>query len=190
MAVTRSGAMTLFVSGYPQFMSLSIAVQPDPPRVVPELPHHAEAVLALVDRAFGPGRLAKSSERLREGNRKLDDCCFVALRGDAVVGSVRLWPVTVGGVPLVFLGPLAVEAGQRSEGLGQALVEAACAAAAAAGWRAVLLVGDAPYFARIGFSAGPAAQAIMPGPADQRRVLVKALVPGGDQGLVGPIAIA
>lgn len=190
MGASRYGVMTPFVSGCLQFMSLSIAAQSDPSRIVPELPHHAEAVLALVDRAFGPGRLAKSSERLREGNRKLDDCCFVALRGDTVIGSVRLWPVSVGGAPVAFLGPLAVEADQRSAGLGQVLVETACRAAAAAGWRAVLLVGDAPYFARIGFSAGPAAQAIMPGPADQRRVLVKALVPGGDEGLAGPIAIA
>lgn len=154
-----------------------------------ERPEHARAVEVLVDRAFGPGRFAKSSERLREGNRKLDDCSFVALHEGRVIGSVRLWPVTVGGKAVAFLGPLAVDATERSHGLGQALVEAACAAAAEAGWRAVLLVGDAPYFARVGFSAGPAAQAIMPGPADQRRVLVKALVEGGDVGLAGPIRI-
>ncbi len=106
-----------------------------------------------------------------------------------MIGSVRLWPVTVGGKAVAFLGPLAVDATERSHGLGQALVEAACAAAARAGWPAVLLVGDAPYFARVGFSAGPASQAVMPGPADQRRVLVKALVEGGDAGLVGPIRI-
>jgi predicted N-acetyltransferase YhbS len=169
----------------------SSAVAPSPllPSILVEQPEHARAVEVLVDRAFGPGRFAKSSERLREGNRKLDDCSFVALQDGRVIGSVRLWPVTVGGKAVAFLGPLAVDATERSHGLGQALVEAACAAAAQAGWRAVLLVGDAPYFARVGFSAAPAAQAIMPGPADQRRVLVKALVEGGDVGLVGSIRI-
>lgn len=169
--------------------SSSSSPQASHPVILVERPEHARAVEVLVDRAFGPGRFAKSSERLREGNRKLDDCSFVALNGDRVIGSVRLWPVTVGGQPLAFLGPLAVDADERSHGLGQALVEAACAAAAKAGWRAVLLVGDAPYFGRIGFQAAPAAQATMPGPADQRRVLVKALVEGGDQGLAGPIRI-
>jgi len=159
------------------------------PVVIVERLEHARAVEVLVDRAFGPGRFAKSSERLREGNHKLDDCSFVALHEGRVIGSVRLWPVTVGGVPVAFLGPLAVDAGERKHGLGQALVEAACAAAAQAGWRAVLLVGDAPYFSRIGFSAAPVSKAIMPGPADQRRVLVKALVEGGDAGLAGPIRI-
>lgn len=160
------------------------------PQILVERPEHARAVDVLIDRAFGPGRFAKSSERLREGNRKLDDCSFVALHEGRVIGSVRLWPVSVGGAPVAFLGPLAVDSAERSHGLGQALVEAACAAAAKAGWRAVLLVGDAPYFGRIGFAAEPAAQAVMPGPADQRRVLVKALVEGGDAGLAGPIRIA
>jgi predicted N-acetyltransferase YhbS len=174
-------------------MSSSPAIAPriaPPPSIQVERPEHARAVETLVDRAFGPGRFAKSSERLREGNRKLDDCSFVALDGDRVVGSVRLWPVTVGGRPAAFLGPLAVDAEQRSHGLGQALVEAACEAAAQAGWRAVLLVGDAPYFGRLGFSAAPVAQATMPGPADPRRVLAKPLVEGGDAGLAGPIRIA
>ena len=171
-------------------MSSSAVAPSSPyPSLLNELPEHARAVEVLVDRAFGPGRFAKSSERLREGNRKLDDCSFVALDEGRVIGSVRLWPVMVGDKPVAFLGPLAVDATARSHGLGQALVEAACAAAARAGWRAVLLVGDAPYFARIGFSAGPAARVTMPGPADQRRVLVKALVEGGDTGLVGPIRI-
>jgi predicted N-acetyltransferase YhbS len=181
--------MPPFVSGSFKSMPSSVLPQSVPPSILVEDPAHARAVEVLVDRAFGPGRLAKSSERLREGNRKLDDCSFVALVGSRVVGSVRLWPVSVGGRPVAFLGPLAVDADERSHGLGQALVEAACAAAAKAGWRAVLLVGDAPYFGRIGFSAAPASRAIMPGPADQRRVLVKALVEGGDADLAGPILI-
>lgn len=148
------------------------------------------AVTALIDRVFGPGRFAKVSERLREGNRLLGDCSFVALRGGQPVGCVRLWPVTIGGAPVAFLGPLAVDPDERSAGLGQTLVEAACEAARAAGWKAVLLVGDAPYFARAGFSADHARGVAMPGPVDQRRVLLKALVPGGHEGLSGLVAVA
>ena len=147
------------------------------------------AVTALIDRAFGPGRFAKVSERLREGNRLLADCSFVAMRGGEPVGCVRLWPVTIGGEKVAFLGPLAVDSDERSAGLGRALVEAACDAARTAGWKAVLLVGDAPYFARAGFSNIHTKGVEMPGPVDQRRVLLKALVEGGDQGLSGPVAV-
>jgi predicted N-acetyltransferase YhbS len=160
------------------------------PALVLETPAMETAVTALIDRVFGPGRFAKVSERLREGNRLLADCSFVAMRGGQPVGCVRLWPVTIGGAPVAFLGPLAVDPDERSAGLGQTLVEAACEAARAAGWKAVLLVGDAPYFTRAGFSAARTAGVAMPGPVDQRRVLLKALVEGGDEGLSGMVAVA
>ncbi len=148
------------------------------------------AVTALIDRVFGPGRFAKVSERLREGNRLLADCSFVAMRGGKPVGCVRMWPVTIGGETVAFLGPLAVDPDERSHGLGQTLVEAACEAARIAGWKAVLLVGDAPYFTRAGFSNAHTKGVEMPGPVDQRRVLLKALLPGGDEGLSGLVAVA
>jgi predicted N-acetyltransferase YhbS len=74
----------------------------------------------------------------------------------------------------VFLGPLAVAADVRKFGTGGALVQAACEAAQAAGFASVLLVGDEPYFSRFGFSAAPARAVRLPGPVDQRRVLVRA----------------
>jgi predicted N-acetyltransferase YhbS len=160
------------------------------PLLVLETPAMEIPVTALIDRVFGPGRFAKVSERLREGNRLLADCSFVAMRGGQPVGCVRMWPVTIGGAPVAFLGPLAVDPDERSAGLGQILVEAACEAAQAAGWKAVLLVGDAPYFNRAGFSAAHTAGVVMPGPVDQRRVLLKALAPGGDEGFSGLVAVA
>lgn len=160
------------------------------PVLVLETPAMETAVTALIDRVFGPGRFAKSSERLREGNHLLADCSYVAMREGRPVGCVRMWPVTIGGAPVAFLGPLAVDPDERSAGLGQSLVESACEAARAAGWKAVLLVGDGPYFTRAGFSAAHTAGVVMPGPVDQRRVLLKALAPGGDEGLSGPVAIA
>lgn len=151
----------------------------------PEGPHDAPLIAALIDRAFGPGRHAKAADRLRENNTLLPELSFTAWEGERLVGSVRLWPVTIGGTPVVFLGPIAVESDLRKHRIGQTLVERACEAAAKAGWRAVLLVGDAPYFERVGFSAAPARGVVMPGPVDQRRVLLKALRIGAADGLSG-----
>lgn len=153
----------------------------------PETPDDAPLADALIERAFGPGRHARAADRLREGNVQIAGLSYVALADGRLIGSVRLWPVTIGGRPAVFLGPIAVEAGRRGLGVGQALVEHACRAAAKAGWRAVLLVGDAPYFGRAGFAAAPAKAVVMPGPVDQRRVLLRPLVEGGAEGLAGSV---
>lgn len=140
-----------------------------------EQPADAAAVEALVDQAFGPGRFAKTAERLREGSTPIPGLCFVVREAGLVAGTVRLWPVEAAGVRLAFLGPIAVDAGRRSDGLGAALVERACAAAKAAGWAGVLLVGDEPYFGRFGFKRVKVA---LPGPVDPRRVLLRDLAGG------------
>ncbi len=155
----------------------------------PERPDDGPLIEALIDRAFGPGRHAKAADRLREGNTLIADLSMTAWEGDRLAGSVRMWPVRIGGEPVVFLGPIAVEAELRKHRIGQTLVERACEASARAGWRAVLLVGDAPYFGRVGFEAAPARDVRMPGPVDQRRVLLKALVEGGADGLAGLVTI-
>lgn len=136
-------------------------------RIEAETPADADGVEALVMAAFGPGRFAKTAERLREGSRPAAG--FVVREQDRVIGSVRLWPITVGETPALFLGPIAVEAGSRRYGLGADLVAACLAHAAEAGVDGVLLVGDRPYFERFGFK--PAPDAVPPGPVDRRRVL-------------------
>lgn len=154
-----------------------------------ERPQDAEAVEALLDRAFGPGRFVKASERVREFAEFRPDLSFCAWEGGEITGTVRLWRIAVGGrPPLAFLGPLAVEAGARRGGLGGELVERACRAAQEAGLAAVLLVGDEPYFSRFGFAAALAREITLPGPVDQRRVLLRELAPGGAEGLSGHVA--
>lgn len=153
------------------------------PLIRNEQPKDASEIAALVERAFGPGRYAKAAERLREGNTRRADLSFVAEADGRLTGSVRLWPVKVGGAPVVFLGPIAVDSDQRNGGLGQQLVERACAAAADAGFAAVLLVGDMSWFERMGFQIAHGVR--MPGPADPRRVLVKELIPGTAERLEG-----
>ncbi len=130
---------------------------------------------ALIARAFGPGRLAKTAERLRESNRPRIDLSFVAEQDGRLVGCVRLWPIQIGDERLVFLGPFAVDASQRSLGLGASLIHRACLAAANAGEQAVLLVGDLAYFSKLGFEAVDPARVSLPGPVDTRRVLIKPL---------------
>ncbi|MBV8593363.1 MAG: N-acetyltransferase [Caulobacteraceae bacterium] len=150
----------------------------------PEAPGDAAAVDALVLAAFGPGRRAKAAERLREGRRPEGGLSFVALDGDEIVGTVRLWRIAIGDAPALLLGPIAVAAARRDAGLGGALVEQACAAARARGEQTLLLVGDEPYFGRFGFRR--AEGVVMPGPVDRGRVLIHRL-DGAAADLAGPV---
>lgn len=136
-------------------------------RIEAEHPSDAASVEALVLAAFGPGRFAKSAERLRE--RAGLAAGFVAREGGRVIGSVRLWNVQVGESPALFLGPIAVDAAQRSAGLGADLVQACVDHARTSGASGVLLVGDAPYFGKFGFVAAPDVR--LAGPVDPRRLL-------------------
>ncbi len=158
----------------------------DVPAISPEEPADHAAVDALIEAAFGPGRLAKTAERLREGNHPAPGLSVVAREGGRIVGCARMWPVKIGETPAILLGPFAVDPSMRSRGLGQALVEAVCARAKAAGESLVILVGDAPYFAKLGFER-VSADVRLPGPVDMRRVLVLPLKAGASGGLKGPL---
>ncbi len=145
----------------------------------------APEIDALIERAFGPGRYAKTAERLREGNVLRADLSFVAVAAGMVVGAVRLWPVLVGQARGVFLGPIAVEGGWRKHGVGAALIETACAAVEAAGEGFILLVGDPPLFGPHGFEVVPKGRVILPGPVDTRRMLWRETRPAGLDGVSG-----
>jgi predicted N-acetyltransferase YhbS len=133
----------------------------------------------LLDAAFGPGRFAKSSERLREGRVPARGLAFAAFDGGDLVGTVRLWPVMAGNVTrCLLLGPLAVDERVRNRGVGAVLMWRALRAARARGYRAVLLVGDPAYYNRFGFSADHTATLRMPGPYDFDRLLACEFVPG------------
>jgi predicted N-acetyltransferase YhbS len=142
----------------------------------------------LILRAFGPGRFAKAAERLREGRAPLLGLSFVAWEDGQIVGCVRQWWVMIGEAPAILLGPFAVDPDFRNQGLGAALIERACEAAAEAGEAIIVLVGDLPYFGPLGFA--PAPRVTLPGPVDPRRVLVRALKSGTDSGLEGDVAAA
>jgi predicted N-acetyltransferase YhbS len=137
----------------------------------PLTPDDLIAIGRLDARAFGPGRFAKSAYRLREGVEPDWNLSFVARIGTLVVGANRITPIQCGGEPALLLGPLTVEPAFRSRGLGEALVMKSLDAARKAGHKLVLLVGDAPYYERVGFRPVPDRQLIMPGPVDPERLL-------------------
>ncbi|MFC5066737.1 GNAT family N-acetyltransferase [Flaviflagellibacter deserti] len=153
--------------------------------IMTEGPDAASSVEKLHERAFGPGRFARSAFRLREGVPHIDDLSFVARVGTFLVGSVRVSPIAIGGTPALLLGPLTVEPAFMNRGIGSALMDRALAAAEAAGHRLVLLVGDEPFYARSGFKRIAPGRVRMPGPVDPNRVLIRELVAGAFEGVSG-----
>ncbi|MEW6642602.1 MAG: N-acetyltransferase [Pseudomonadota bacterium] len=145
---------------------------------------------ALLDACFGPGRFARTCQRLRDGRLPAEGLAFSAVRGGKLVGTVRLWHVSAGGRPALMLGPLAVDSTCRDLGLGAALMRHALLAAAVRGHGAVLLLGDAPYYARFGFSPEKTAQLSLPGPFERDRLLGLELSSGALDGAAGLIAAA
>jgi len=143
-----------------------------------EAPRDAERVEALNAEGFGPGRFAKSAYRLREGVHPVAALSFVAVENEVLRGSVRFWPVRVGGHEELLLGPLAVQSDQRGRGIGIALMQAGIEAAQKGPWRAILLVGDEPYYTKVGFSRLPPGRVKFPGPVDQNRILGLSLKAG------------
>ncbi len=152
-----------------------------------EAPADAGARELLLDRAMGPDRFLKSSERLREGRLPASGLALVARDGDELVASVRLWNVAAGRRDALLLGPLAVAPDRQGEGLGSKLMRAALNRAAMLGHKAVILVGDADYYARFGFSTAPTRRLMMPGPVDRRRFQALEFVEGALQGAAGLI---
>lgn len=143
---------------------------------------------ALLDRCLGERRTAKSSERLREGRLPAAGLALTAERDGAVVATVRLWHVAAAGVPALLLGPLAVAPELQGEGLGKAMMREALWRAACRGHGAVLLVGDAAYYQRFGFSGDVADDLAMPGPVERERFLGLELREGALAGARGVLA--
>src|SRR5688572_24027614 len=161
--------------------------------IVAEIDQQSPATVAareaLLDRAMGLNWKRKSSQKLRRGRRPSEGLAFVARDEDGVlVGTVRLWDVaTDDGRPALLLGPLAVDPQLKSAGIGKALMSHAILEAKRLGHKAVLLVGDAAYYGRFGFSADKTGQLSMPGPYERHRFLALELVSGALDGAHGTL---
>lgn len=151
-----------------------------------ETPEDWWEVEALFDLCFAPGREALSSYRLRDGSAPVPELCLVMRDTTGALGAaIRHWPVQIGEVRAVLLGPVAVHPTHQGEGYGSVLVFDAIERARAAGFARMLLVGDAPYYGKFGFERLPDVE--MPPPTNPERVLGLALVPGAWNGITGRV---
>ena len=153
--------------------------------ILPETANDAQAIERLHARTFGPGRFVLSAYRIREHVDHLLDVSFTARIGTLLVGSVRQLPVMIGETPALLLGPLTVEPPFRDRGIAKALMLRAMEEAKRKGHTLVVLVGDEPFYARVGFRQIPKGQVKLDGPVDPARMLVAELVEGAFAGVSG-----
>ena len=154
-------------------------------------PEDSADLRKLHARAFGPGRFARTAYRVREGMPEFSPYCRICHIDGRLAAAVRFTPILIGGRPgALLLGPLAVEPDFANQGHGRTLVRTALEAARADGVALVVLVGDEPYYARLGFARVSAGQISLPGPVNPERLLAAELTPGalGDfKGLVAAV---
>jgi len=156
-----------------------------------ERPTDFDARETLLNNAFGEARYRKASERLRDDRLPAEGLSFIASEGKRVIGTARLWNVTVGhDRQALLLGPVAVAEHCRSRGLGGAMVRRSIQAARALGYGAIVLVGDPEYYSRFGFSGDKTGALWMPGPFERHRLLGRELKAGALDGANGMIAPA
>lgn len=164
---------------------------------------HVEPALIeqLLDRAFEPGRFARTAYRIREGTHWLEGLSFAALDADEMlVGTIQTWPVALTdragrALPLLMVGPVAVVPEAQGQGYGKALMLAVLDAVERTEPRAAILpqvmIGDPEYYGRFfGFSASHTGGWQCPGPNDPARLLLRydnpAVLPA--EGILGPWA--
>lgn len=154
-----------------------------------------EAVEALLDRAFGPGRGARTAYRVRAGTSPIPELSFAAVGEDgALIGTIQCWPVELardggGTVPMIMVGPVAVTPERQQSGIGRLLMDRMLAAVEGCGLPgsdALMLIGDPEYYGRFfGFTAEETGGWRLPGSFEARRLLARGRgVPGG-AGMVG-----
>lgn len=151
-----------------------------PFEIVAEKPEHSLQIESLLDQVFGLERRVKTSYRLREAERPVDSLSLVAVEPEAgLVGAISFWRLFIGdqGTPALLLGPLAVSPERQGAGIGRALMTTGLAKAKSLGHQLVLLVGDEPYYGRVGFRRVPEGRITLPGPVDPARLLYLELKP-------------
>jgi predicted N-acetyltransferase YhbS len=137
---------------------------------------HAE-VEALLDAAFGVDRHGRTAYRLREGASPITALSFAAWVDGRLVGTLQSWPVRlVSGQreeDLAMVGPVAVLPEIQGSGIGKSLMTALLTAADARGFDAMMMIGDAEYYGRFGFTPEATGGWRIDGPYEQRRLLAR-----------------
>jgi predicted N-acetyltransferase YhbS len=157
----------------------------------PVTPGDLPTIRALHARAFGPGRFARTAYRIREGTDEISRHCRVCLIDGSIAAAVRFTPVEIGGQGgALLLGALAVEPAHANRGYGRGLVVRALEEAGKDGIALVLLVGDEPYYGKLGFQRVPRGYIALPGPVDYDRLLAAELKPGALAAMSGDVRVA
>lgn len=104
---------------------------------------------ALLDEVFGPGRHAKSAQRVREMASPATrySCMAFGPSGEMSGVCCQYW-LQLGNSQVLFLGPLAVRASHRGQGLGRAMI-AWCMANSPG--MSILTIGNLSFFGEWGF---------------------------------------
>ena len=152
-----------------------------------------DLVEQLLDRAFGADRHLRTAYQIRAGVAAIPELSFAAMESGALVGTIQCWPIRFEGddghdVPMIQLGPVAVEPARQQGGIGRALTAHALDSAEAAGLaEAITLIGDPEYYGRFfGFDASRTAQWRIPGPVERHRLLARGRAVPQGAGLLGP----
>ena len=104
---------------------------------------------ALLDEVFGPGRHAKSAQRVREmASLAPRYSCMTFGPSGEMSGVCRQYWLQLGNSQVLFLGPLAVRASHRGQGLGRAMI-AWCVANSPG--MSILTIGNLSFFGAWGF---------------------------------------
>ncbi len=156
--------------------------------VLPERPGDEAAIENLLDNAFGPERHNKASYAFRQDFPAVPGLSLCALSGEKLVGTIRLWPITVGdgATPTLLLGPLGVAPERRNYGIGRGLIYRGHMIAQELGYKLVLLVGEEKYYRRFGYKPAQPHGVSMPGEVPSR-LLVHEIVPGALHDVAGEI---
>lgn len=167
----------------------AVAIHPEQPAEFPEI--HAFVKTAFETAKVSNGDEQNFVDRLRAGPDYLPDLALVALDGDRIVGHVMLTRTRLatasGAREILLLAPLAVALDHRRAGLGERLTREVLAKAAAAGFTAVILVGDPAYYGRFGFRRSTDLGITNTNGIPDRYVQALELVPGALAG--GPATI-
>ncbi len=153
-----------------------------------EKPSDHDEVEYLFDLSFAPGRQSLSSYQLREGVEPVRSLSMV-VRDEvgALIGAIRYWPVKISNTNGLMLGPVAVHPIAQGEGIAGELIRLTLHKARDEGWTRVILIGDAPYYSRFGFSRALTLGLEFPPPTNPDRFLGLEFEAGALGGLKGKV---
>jgi len=153
-----------------------------------QTPADTPAIDALHEEAFGPGRFARTAYRIREASTQPPPIALTAWHNGELAGAIHFTAIKIGERRgAILLGPLAIAPAYKNKGCGLKLMKDGLGEAAALGFRLAILVGDLPYYQRVGFGIAPPGRIVLPGPVDRARLLAAELAPGALAEFSGPV---